>query len=196
MISNIIRRKLGYYNQEFTNRISFVKHMEGHKNSKGETAPWVIVDHKDGKVLSSHKSKEEAQRHLKDMHVFASYLPVGKEEEIVVWMRLQEDMDKQQIIQFVEDKFNLNSFHSDKLYTKAFPDKLEKQEESVLNNLDEEFNSNKINIPKELIDDIFSMHLENASINSLQKYETELGEEVPSILNNICYILLKNRNLI
>ena len=47
-----------------------VRHQKGHKNSKGEVAEWVIVSHKDGHIISSHKTKEEAEKHLKDIQKF------------------------------------------------------------------------------------------------------------------------------
>lgn len=50
--------------------ISYIQYIKGHKNSKGESAPWVIRDHKTGKILSSHKSREEAEKHLKRMKYF------------------------------------------------------------------------------------------------------------------------------
>lgn len=49
--------------------LEYVAHMPGHKNSKGESAPWVIKSHKTHKVLSSHKSKEAAKKHLQNMHI-------------------------------------------------------------------------------------------------------------------------------
>ena len=48
----------------------FVKHIPGHKNSKDEDAPWVIISHETNKILSSHKTKKEAEEHLKQMHIF------------------------------------------------------------------------------------------------------------------------------
>jgi len=62
-------------------KLSYVKHMPGHKNSKGEAAPWVIIDHDDGKVLSSHKTKEEAKSHLRDMKIHGSVKTAQDEEE-------------------------------------------------------------------------------------------------------------------
>ena len=47
-----------------------VRHQKGHKNSKGELAEWVIVSHKDGHIISSHKSKAEAEKHLGDIRKF------------------------------------------------------------------------------------------------------------------------------
>jgi hypothetical protein len=40
---------------------------KGHKNSKGEDAPWVIRDHKNGKVLASFSKKDDAEAHLERM---------------------------------------------------------------------------------------------------------------------------------
>ena len=59
-----------------------VRYKKGHKNSKGELAPWTIVSHKTGKILSSHKSKKKAEEHLRQMEyykhinesVFSEYL--------------------------------------------------------------------------------------------------------------------------
>ena len=47
-----------------------VRHQKGHKNSKGEKAEWVIVSHKDGHIISSHKTKEKAEKHLTDIRKF------------------------------------------------------------------------------------------------------------------------------
>jgi hypothetical protein len=48
-------------------KVSFVAHVPGHKNSSGEVAPWVVKQHETGKILSSHKTKEEAVSHLRDI---------------------------------------------------------------------------------------------------------------------------------
>jgi len=48
----------------------FIVHMPGHKNSKGEAAPWVIKSHKTKKILSSHKSRSAAKAHLQQMHIY------------------------------------------------------------------------------------------------------------------------------
>lgn len=49
-------------------KVSFVAHVPGHKNSKGEAAPWVIKSHETGEILSSHSTEAEAKSHLQDMH--------------------------------------------------------------------------------------------------------------------------------
>jgi hypothetical protein len=62
---------------EFTNydtvrdllRYSYVTHLIGHTNSKGEPAEWVIKSESDGHIISSHKSKEDAKKHLQDIEI-------------------------------------------------------------------------------------------------------------------------------
>ena len=47
-----------------------VRFKKGHKNSKGEKAEWCIVSHKTGRVISSHKSKSAAEKHLGEIQMF------------------------------------------------------------------------------------------------------------------------------
>ena len=44
-----------------------IEYEKGHKNSRGEDAPWVIRDHKGGKVLASFPSEDAAKAHLARM---------------------------------------------------------------------------------------------------------------------------------
>lgn len=50
--------------------VEYVRYRRGHKNSNGESAPWVIISHSTGKVLSSHKSRSEAKKHLREMEYY------------------------------------------------------------------------------------------------------------------------------
>ena len=50
--------------------VESVKYVKGHKDSKGEDAPWTIVSHETGKILSSHKSKKAAEEHLRQMEYY------------------------------------------------------------------------------------------------------------------------------
>ena len=50
----------------------FIKYQKGHKDSKGQSAPYTIVSHETGKILSSHKTEAEAKKHLQTMHAFSS----------------------------------------------------------------------------------------------------------------------------
>lgn len=44
---------------------------KGHKNSKGEDAPWVIRSHADGRILASFAKKADAEQHLARMKGYA-----------------------------------------------------------------------------------------------------------------------------
>jgi len=50
--------------------VEYIEHVEGHKNSKGEDAPWVIKSHETNKIISSHKTKAAAKKHLQQMHIY------------------------------------------------------------------------------------------------------------------------------
>lgn len=48
----------------------YIEHLKGHKNSKGESAPWVIKSHETHKILSSHKSEKDAKKQIRNMHIY------------------------------------------------------------------------------------------------------------------------------
>jgi|SRR5271157_1339128 len=48
-----------------------------------------------------------------------------KEKEIIVWLRLQKDMDKQQLIDFMREKFNVAEIDAELIFEKEFPEGIE-----------------------------------------------------------------------
>ena len=50
--------------------IAYIQEIEGHEDSKGNNAPFVIKSHETGKILSSHPTREKAKEHLKQMHIY------------------------------------------------------------------------------------------------------------------------------
>jgi hypothetical protein len=48
-------------------KTAYVAHVPGHRNSKGEAAPWVIKQHNTDKILESFKSESAAKEGLKNM---------------------------------------------------------------------------------------------------------------------------------
>jgi hypothetical protein len=44
--------------------------MPGHTNSNGEKAEWVIKSHDTDKIISSHLTEEDANKHLQQIHAF------------------------------------------------------------------------------------------------------------------------------
>ena len=49
-------------------KVAYVSHCPGHKNSKGESAEWCVKSHETGKIISSHGTEAAAKKHLQDMH--------------------------------------------------------------------------------------------------------------------------------
>lgn len=80
----------------------YVAKVPGHKNSKGETAEWVIKSHDTGKILSSHKSEDEAKEHLKHMKIFGESIVIQKEVKIPDTNIILEKGDR--IVLFEEDE--------------------------------------------------------------------------------------------
>lgn len=53
---------------------------KGHKNSRGENAPWVIRSHEDNRILASFAHKKDAEEHLKRMKQYSK--KEAKDEEM------------------------------------------------------------------------------------------------------------------
>lgn len=83
-------------------KVSFVKECIGHKNSKGEDAPWCIVSHETGKVLSSHTSKQKAEDHLKQMEMHKHM----SEIEIDGYINKEGYLVKQDGTEYTMEEFN------------------------------------------------------------------------------------------
>lgn len=55
-------------------KVSYVAHVPGHHNSKGELAEWVVKSHETGKILTSYGSEEAAKKGLQNMHAHSGSL--------------------------------------------------------------------------------------------------------------------------
>jgi len=55
----------------------FVQHVPGHKNSKGQAAPWVVKSHTDQHIISSHATEEAAREHLQQMEAHKHMAEAG-----------------------------------------------------------------------------------------------------------------------
>jgi len=53
---------------------------KGHKNSKGENAPWVIRSHEDNRILASFAKKTDAEEHLKRMKQYSKQESMSADE--------------------------------------------------------------------------------------------------------------------
>ena len=50
-------------------KVGYVANVPGHKDSKGNAAPWVVKDHTDDHIISSYKTKGLAESGLKNMEI-------------------------------------------------------------------------------------------------------------------------------
>jgi hypothetical protein len=65
-------------------KVSYIVHMEGHKDSRGNSAPWVIKSHETDKILSSHSTEDEAKKHLQQMHAHSgSFIGIRNIDELI-----------------------------------------------------------------------------------------------------------------
>jgi len=199
MYKNFIKRKIGYLVSSRINKVSTIQYSKGHKNSKGESAPWVIRTHRDGKILSSHKTKAEAVKHLKEIEghkkgaIKLGFFSEEKRKEIIVWMWLHGDKDKDQIKEIIQNKFNVSDQDAEKLFYEAYPDGLDLQEEQALDDLDN-FLYKIINISPAYISSTIDSLTGNFPNSNLNQYNID-----PSISNQINLVvgtILKRRNLI
>ena len=65
--------------QDDRTKKAYIRHCPEHKNSKGKAAPFCIISHETGAVISSHATKEEAEAHLKNIEIHKK-----KESEVVI----------------------------------------------------------------------------------------------------------------
>ena len=133
-----------------------VVHKKGHKNSKGEKAEWCIVSHETGKILSSHKSKSAAEKHLGDMHKFKHMKEsMNKFEEAKKFLESKgyklikensENIDEDQ--EFLLSKWIFNNYDFD--YARSYgPEPAYRQ---VLERLEETMDTDGYDVPQSCIE--------------------------------------------
>lgn len=69
-----------------------IEYKKGHKNSRGEGAPWVIRDHKNGKVLVSFSKKDDAEAHLECMKHYSKGEKLFNKQELEHGKPSENDM--------------------------------------------------------------------------------------------------------
>lgn len=164
-----------------------IVHMPGHKNSDGEEAPWVIKSHETGEILSSHKSKEDAEKHLyKDMqgHKKGSLEPVLTDiaKEVTVWYKMQDNMDKPELIDAAVKKFNLSPEDAEIIFNQAFPNGLkfvekpnniEKAKKRIYSNIEKVVaNIKDFNITDDFIADLYQIVANKEDVDAItEKYK-------------------------
>jgi len=199
MYKNFIKRKIGYLISNRTNKVSTIQFLKNHKNSKNENAPWIIRSHSSGKILSSHKTKEDAVKHLKDIEGYKKgsikfgFFSEEKRKEIIVWIWLNGDKDKDQIKEIIQNKYNVSDQDAEKLFNEAFPDGLDLQEEQSLDDLDN-YLYKVVNVSPSYVSNVIDVLTGAFTEPSLAKYN--IDPSVQHQINLVVGTILKRRNLI
>ena len=114
-----------------------------------------------------------------------------KEKEIIVWIRLQKGLAKDQIVDFIKNKFNTSDSDANRLYFKAYPDGIDKEEIKLIKEIDFECARMTPLESNEIIDNCCKVLLKEKDIDLLPEYKID----IPLVLDNLT-TLLKNRNII
>ncbi|MFA5154790.1 MAG: hypothetical protein WC554_19750 [Clostridia bacterium] len=113
-----------------------------------------------------------------------------KEKEIIVYLRNQKGMDKQQLIDFIKEKFDLNDIEAERLFDSAYPDGLDLEEEDLLDNLNNYLKESS-SITKKAIDNIFDSLLNKTNLE-VKSFDPILFNTTKIVISS----LLQRRKLI
>jgi len=78
-------------------------------------------------MLKNLTSKSVYKRYVE------AFFDKTKEEEIIVWVRFQKGLDKQQLLDYMTLRFNVSLADAERLFYIAYPDGLSFEEEEVVN---------------------------------------------------------------
>lgn len=116
-----------------------------------------------------------------------------KRKEIIVWTWLQKDKDKDQIIEFIKEKFNLSDQDAENIFYEAYPDGLSSQEEQMVDTLDSTLNR-VVDFKPEIITDMIDVLMEEKPEECLTQYH--IDPQVENQIKIVVGMLLKRRHLI
>lgn len=125
--------------------------------------------------------------------VRVSFFSDTKKKEIIVWMRLQENKDKDQIKECIIDKFNVSDQDAESLFYEAFPEGLDDFEEEMLTQLDTTLNR-VVNMEPAIISNIIDSLTGNMPEMALDHYQ--LDPAIQSQIKLVLGSMLKRRDLI
>ena len=143
--------------------------------------------------LLNKKQNIDRNKSKKQGSVRFGFFSEEKRKEIIVWIWLNGDKDKDQIKEIIQNKFNVSDQDAERLFFEAYPDGLDLQEEQALDNLDNVLNK-VINMTPTFISnaiDVLTGILPESTLNQ--------STIDPSIQNQISLVvgtILKRRNLI
>jgi len=130
MLKSLIQRKFA---DLITRRVNSTAHIAC---SASDNTKYSVRLNKSGIVVGASFIKEQALQKLREASVLYSLVDPTKEEEIIVWMRLQHGMDKPELLDFVSKTFNVDLDTAEVIFTQAFPDGLDFEEEKAIESLE------------------------------------------------------------
>lgn len=122
----------------------------------------------------------------------------GKDNEIVVWMRLQPKLDKNNIKEVSKLKFNLDDITAERLFNKAYPDGFSERDDKIVKDINSVLNTTNIidkNDVSNFLDDIINSIINESAPDDIEiKYNIEDGTFL-IILMLLIEEILQNKNI-
>lgn len=110
----------------------------------------------------------------------------SKEEEIIVWIRQLVGMDKNQIIDFIINKFNISEDDGERLFFKAYPDGLSSIEEDCIDSFTDMLPKDNPEELSDIIDKSIEIALQGvSSLSDNEKIDNETLEIFVQFLSNM-----------
>lgn len=101
--------------------------------------PWHIYSFSRRCIDTTSSFKDASALLFKYRH---SSVDIDTEKEIIVWMRLQPIVDKEELTYYVSSKFHLTKAEADRLFYRAFPDYLSDAELTRVHELEQTLPNN------------------------------------------------------
>lgn len=122
----------------------------------------------------------------------------GKDNEIVVWMRLQPKLDKTNIKEISKTKFNLDDADAERLFNRAYPDGFSERDNKIIRDINSVINTTNIvdksNI-SDFLDDVINSIIDELAPDDIEiKYGIEDGTFL-IILMLLVEEILQNKNI-
>jgi len=116
-----------------------------------------------------------------------------KEQEIIVWIRQQKGLDKQQIKDLIMDDFNISDEDAERLYYKTYPDGLSSQEEECIEDFEQILPQEN---PSQIIDNAILFITEEQQETLPETCLVEMDAETLQLFMEFLKMALESRKLI
>ena len=183
MFSNQIKRKIANLYLSRNSRTFYIQY------KKGSITPFIIKT-KTGEVVYEFNNEKEAKRKLMASSSYGLGMEVNRNREVIVHLRMQSGMDKDELMEYAKDKFNVNDYDAERLFFEAFPEGVDFEENQLLCEIDKSMEKEEL-APKNFINQIFEHILGNEEL----KVET-VNPLVTDKVKLVVTAMLRKRHLI